>query len=423
MKLKNRLINFFRYLFHYSNEEKWIVWIIFLLAIIWSIIFLEPLILLKSTWQDNTILLKSKDFWQGFWDKFAIFFISTVTLTVFLKRFFDEVDRKKFYYNLKMLCISHKIHEVLIFCLEYFDKLSFLLDNKVNDKSVFEFNFKKQILNELPFLDEIKKLGLTTDSVDDFWHNLDYEFPINWKSEKDTKEKPKKENVRKLLLNQDFFYKTRKDDGRYIPQNNEEVKTWKMLFIKIIEQLRKGLDIFNKHKDNGSIENKELFLKLLQTTLIDSWKLNHIRLNESELSNIRNDIDTFKLAKKWYIWNYKSTSEAKNDITNIAGMIEYLRVDIYKKIYTYSDRKSADWMDIFLKLTTILDRIDWKINIKNKDIAEKEEQYRELFLWLESDFVFLFFIAYSIYKNNELFLESYAYYEKLILSDIENNNK
>lgn len=102
----------------------------------------------------------------------------------------------------------------------------------------------------------------------------------------------------------------------------------------------------------------------------------------------------------------------------MVGMVDYLRKDIYKKVYEYSDRKSADGMDPFLKLTTVLDRIDWKMNFNNRNDAEKDGKYDELFIGLEDDFIFLFHIALSIYATEEIFLPSYAAYERLVLEKI-----
>ncbi len=115
-----------------------------------------------------------------------------MALTVFLKRFFDKVDRRKFHSNLKMLCISHKMHEVLIFCLEYFDKLSYILDESVNQRKL-NFNFQKDILPELPAFSKYAMSGHTV-SVDSFWHDLKWDHGIDRKK------------TRNYILNQDQFY-------------------------------------------------------------------------------------------------------------------------------------------------------------------------------------------------------------------------
>lgn len=369
MKQKEKIYNFFKYIFHYSAEERGIVWIILLLAIIGTIIYIEPIFWLP----------RGHEFWQALWDKFAIFFITTLALTVFLKRFFDNVDRRKFHSNLKMLCISHKMHEVILFSLEYFDKFSFLL----GENKKFKFQFQQDILSKLHFLSEISKQEENMHSVDDFWHNSEYK---------------KLGAIRKLLSNQDFFYKTGKDAGRF---DLNKKKTYENISKK-----------WTNHQ--------KIFLELLQKVFFDPKLLDSLRLNEFVVGDKWKDTQKSSLSKKWYIWNHTTLEEAKTDTHTLVWMVEYLRMDIYKKIYEYSDRKSADGMDAFLKLTTVLDRIDWKINIKNKDKAEKEERYVDLFIGLEDDFAYLFSIAFHIYAIKDMFLESYASYEELLLKDTTN---
>lgn len=125
------------YLFRYDSDELWIVQVVSLLAVVGAVFFLLPLALKPD----------EKEFLQGLSDKLLIFLITTVALTVFLKRFFDKVDKRKFHTNLKLLCISHKMHEVIMFCLEYFDKLSYLMDGKDG----FRFDFQSDVLKKLDF--------------------------------------------------------------------------------------------------------------------------------------------------------------------------------------------------------------------------------------------------------------------------------
>lgn len=376
--IRDKAKEFSNYLLHYDSDEWRIVQIISFLAVIGAIIFILPVVR----------ELQEKELIQGLSDKLLIFLITTVVLTVFLKRFFDKVDQRKFHTNLKLLCVSHKMHEVLVFCLEYFDKLSYLMDDS---KDGFHFDFQSDVLKKLKFNSELFWQQEDLVTVDKFWHAQ------KWKVTKGDKTKEK--NVRELLINQDAFYQTKKEIGRFNPYPKQKLKNEE-------EISRSGLG------------NWKEFISILQG-FSESETLNKLRLTEIKTENVRKDIDVIALAKKWYIGEWRSfLEEAKSDKETMVGMVDYLRKDIYKKVYEYSDRKSADGMDPFLKLTTVLDRIDWKMNFNNRNDAEKDGKYDELFIGLEDDFIFLFHIALSIYATEEIFLPSYAAYERLVLEKI-----
>lgn len=280
------------------------------------------------------------------------------------------------------------MHELVFFCLEYFDKLSSVL--QADSGKALNFDFRRDIVRSVPSLNARLKESLDTEiSVNDFWHS-------EWLG--------KDELVRKYLHNHDWFYRGRKDKtdkngGRYKFWADRD---WNKRFRTKLQNIRNErwnlIDLIR-----GKLLWKEGVLK-------DS--LDQLRIDEISKASLKKWCDLKEL-RYWYCWNWNPTEareEAQYD--NIVGFISYIRDDIYKKIYDYSDRKSADGMDAFLRLTTVLDRIDWKIHVKNYG----KEDYPELFLGLEDDFIYLLAMAVELYSIDEMSLESYAAYEKLLLA-------
>lgn len=276
---------------------------------------------INSILKDNKIYeteIKPLNSYSNFLKDVFVPILSFILLTLRISFIQEKKNKIESIEKMKIYAISHKIHELLIFSIRFFEKLWISWNNFYSSINDYEWSIK--------YIESLNKIKIENKNL-------------------------KNELIYKELKNQDFFFDAWKIAKRNIKldENNKS---------NIEEQKNSS-----ETKFNNWFKNLNIFLNdYLEDILNNKWS-NKLNNEIKFLVNKENKTDNFEYED--FIYN---------------EMMDCLRT-LSKQIYVKWWIKDNTMLNYISKIIEIIERIKWKIESKEKNHL-LIENYNEFYLIL-----------------------------------------